>query len=329
MAAIESEHQGSGAAVRLPRTIMGYVLRYSGLHQAALALLSVGVFALSAVPLELQRRIVNDAIGSGAVRTIVLLALAYAGVAVLEQSLKLALNVYRAWVSETAVRAFRRMLHVQRAALAARQRQSPGTTGVEIAMIVDEAQPIGGFVGISISEPLLQGGILASVIGYMIYLEPWMAALCPLFFLPQLVFVPLMQWAINRRAEARIRTMREVSSGIAGAVVDELDVPTESRRIDQVFELNMGIYKFKYSMNLAMNLMYYFSVAAALGVGGWFAVEGRIEVGTVVAIVSGLGKLNDPWGDFVNWARELSVVGVKYRLFADVVNAMSGPRGTS
>lgn len=323
MTAVESLGKAPGVAVRLPRTIMGYVLQQSGLHQVALALLSIAVFALSAVPLELQRRIVNDAIGSGAVRTIFLLALAYAGVAILEQSLKLALNVYRAWVSETAVRAFRRTLHVQRDALAARRR-SADMTGVEIAMIVDEAQPIGGFVGISISEPLLQGGILASVIGYMIYLEPWMAALCPLFFLPQLVFVPLMQWAINRRAEARIRTMREVSSGIAGAVVDELDVVTEGRRIDQVFALNMGIYKFKYSMNLAMNLMYYFSVAAALGVGGWFAVEGRIEVGTVVAIVSGLGKLNDPWGDFVNWAREFSVVGVKYRLFADVVNSMNG-----
>lgn len=300
---------------------MGYVLQRSGLHQLALALLSVAVFALSAVPLELQRRIVNDAIASGAVRTIFLLALAYAGVALLEQALKLALNLYRAWVSETAVRALRRTLHVQRAAVAAAV-SSPDSTGIEIAMIVDEAQPIGGFVGISISEPLLQGGILASVIGYMIWLEPWMAALCPLFFLPQLVFVPLMQWAINRRAAARIRTMREVSSGIAGAVVDRLDVSTEGRRIDRVFALNMGIYKFKYSMNLAMNLMYYFSVAAALGVGGWFAVEGRIEVGSVVAIVSGLGKLNDPWGDFVNWARELSVVGVKYGLFADVVNAM-------
>ncbi len=309
----------------LPRTIMGYVLQQSGLHQVALAVLSVAVFALSAVPLELQRRIVNDAIASGAIRTIFLLALAYAGVALLEQALKLALNLYRAWVSETAVRSLRRTLHVQRAAVAPTA-SSPDATGIEIAMIVDEAQPIGGFVGISISEPLLQGGILASVIGYMIYLEPWMAALCPLFFLPQLVFVPLMQWAINRRAEARIRTMRDVSSGIAGAVVDKLDVPAEGRRIDRVFTLNMGIYKLKYSMNLAMNLMYYFSVAAALGVGGWFAVEGRIEVGSVVAIVSGLGKLNDPWGDFVNWARELSVVGVKYRLFADVVNAMNGPR---
>jgi len=35
-----------------------------------------------------------------------------------------------------------------------------------------------------------------------------------------------------------------------------------------------------------------------------------------VAVASGLGKLNDPWGDLVNWAREFSVVSVKYRLFA-------------
>jgi hypothetical protein len=34
--------------------------------------------------------------------------------------------------------------------------------------------------------------------------------------------------------------------------------------------------------------------------------------------------LNDPWGDLVNWARELSVVNVKYRLFADVVNRILG-----
>jgi len=81
---------------RLPRTIIGYVIRKSGFHQLGLAALSAGVFGLSAVPLELQRRIVNDAIKSGATRTILWLAIAYAGVALLEQSFKLALNVYRA-----------------------------------------------------------------------------------------------------------------------------------------------------------------------------------------------------------------------------------------
>ncbi len=95
-------------------------------------------------------------------------------------------------------------------------------------------------------------------------------------------------------------------------------MPAEEH-VQRVFALNMGIYKLKFGMNLGMNMMYALSVAVALGVGGWFAVSGRIEVGTVVAVVSGLGKLNDPWGDLVNWGRELSVDAVKYRLFADAV----------
>jgi len=71
----------------LPQTMMGYVMRCSGRHQIVLALLSAGVFGLSSVPLELQRRIVNDAIKAGAISTILWLAAAYAGVALLEQGL--------------------------------------------------------------------------------------------------------------------------------------------------------------------------------------------------------------------------------------------------
>jgi hypothetical protein len=37
-----------------------------------------------------------------------------------------------------------------------------------------------------------------------------------------------------------------------------------------------------------------------------------------------MGKLNDPWGDLVNWGRELSVVNVKYRLFVDAMARLAG-----
>ena len=291
----------------LPQTMMGFVLRCSGRHQIALAVLAAGVFGLASVPLELQRRIVNDAIKSGATESIFWLAAAYAGVALLEQALKLALNVYRAWVSEDAVRSLRKTLEDVQAGV------DPDDTGTHAAMAVAEAEPIGGFVGMAISEPLLQIGILVSVVGYMTYLEPWALALSAGFLLPQVLFVPVMQRAINRRAERRIRVLRRVSGDIV-----ESGVPTDAR-IERVFELNMGIYKIKYSMNLLMNFMHYGAVAVALGVGGWFAIQHRIDVGTVVAVVSGLGKLNDPWGDLVSWARELSVDSVKYRLFADAV----------
>jgi ABC-type bacteriocin/lantibiotic exporter with double-glycine peptidase domain len=286
---------------------MGFVLRCSGHHQIALAVLAAGVFGLASVPLELQRRIVNDAIKNGATETIFWLAVAYAGVALLEQALKLALNVYRAWVSEDAVRSLRKTLvDIQAGA-------GSGDAGTHTAMAVAEAEPIGGFVGMAISEPLLQVGILVSVVAYMTFLEPWTLLLSASFLVPQMLFVPAMQRAINRRAEERIRVLR-----LVGGDIIETGVP-EDARIERIFQLNMGIYKIKYSMNLAMNLMHYLAVAVALGVGGWFAVEGRIDVGTVVAVVSGLGKLNDPWGDLVNWGRELSVDSVKYRLFADAV----------
>ena len=71
-------------------------------------------------------------------------------------------------------------------------------------MLVGEVEPIGGFVGSSSSEPLLQGGILTSVLAYIVHLDRRMAAAAFALFLPQLVFVPLIQGAINRRAGARV-----------------------------------------------------------------------------------------------------------------------------
>jgi ABC-type bacteriocin/lantibiotic exporter with double-glycine peptidase domain len=307
----------------MPRTIMGYVLRFTGKHQVGLAALSIAVFLLSAVPLELQRRIVNTVVEHGAFATVLWLALGYAGLALVEQSLKLALNVYRGWVAEDAVRELRS--RVGGSADDPASGEEAADAGVEIAMILEEVEPIGGFTGVSVSEPLLEAGILLNVLGYMLYLDLELALLGLAFFVPQLVFVPLFQSAINRRAQKRILTKR----GISGTIISTDAAATHEwtwaqAPIGQVFALNMGIYKLKYTMNLLMNVMHHSAVAVALGVGGWLALEGRIEVGTVVAIVGGLGKLNDPWGDLVNWGRELSVVSVKYRLFADVVDRISG-----
>ncbi len=313
----------------LPQTLFGYIWRVSSRHQAALAALSVVVFLLSAVPLELQRRVVNDAIARGATLDILWLALAYAAVALTEGGLKLVLNVYRAWVSESTVRDLRRRIGAltPEAAMAEDRAMAEG---VEISMMLSEAEPIGGFAGISISEPLLQGGVLLSVFGYLAYLEPWMALLSVAVFSPQLVFVPLMQRAINLRARERIRTLREVSGEIVGAAGgDAALAASQEGHIGHVFRVNMGIYKLKFTMNFLMNLMHHLGVATALGVGGWLAVQGRLEVGTVVAFVSGLAKVNDPWGDIVNWFREMTVVGMRYRMVADATHWLARREGAA
>ncbi|MGA7264356.1 MAG: hypothetical protein WBX30_26175 [Stellaceae bacterium] len=43
-------------------------------------------------------------------------------------------------------------------------------------------------------------------------------------------------------------------------------------------------------------------------------------MGGVVAFISAVGRLNDPWGDLVNYFRDLSVTQVKFGLVAEKVN---------
>ena len=315
----------------LPPGIFAYVRRVSGRHQIGLLLLSITVFLLSAVPLEIQRRIVNDAIKNGAIDPILWLALAYFGVALLEGGVKLGLNIYRAWVSEKAVLDLRRMVSELTPDVAGKTDQADAA-GTEISMVLTEVEPIGGFVGISVSEPLLQTGVLVSIFGYLVYLQPLVALLCVVAFSPQLVFVPLMQNAINRRNAERIQTLRSVGGNIVGSTAQgALAVAAQDGRFEHVFALNMGMFKIKFTMYFLMNLMHHLGVATALGVGGYYVVLGRIDVGTVVAFVSGLAKVNDPWGDLVDWYREMTLVRTRYRLLADAMDVLgeNGGRATA
>ncbi|HTW50900.1 MAG TPA: hypothetical protein VME45_03290 [Stellaceae bacterium] len=143
----------------LPRNIYRYVLATSAQHQLVLVALTAGVALLEVVPLELQRRIVNDLVKHRPYSWAILLCAVYAGVVVVQGSTKLAVNIYRGWVGERAKRDLRRRVHgiVEAPALPSPAAEAQG---ISISMIVAEVEPIGGFVGESVSEPLLQAGIM-------------------------------------------------------------------------------------------------------------------------------------------------------------------------
>src|SRR5271169_2129968 len=302
----------------LPRNVFRYVLATSGLHQLALLALTAGVALLEVVPLELQRRIVNDLVKHRPYSWVVGLCAVYAGTVLLQGGTKLALNIYRGWVGERAKRDLRRRVHtvIENPAAASPAAEAQG---ISISMIVAEVEPIGGFVGESVSEPLLQGGIMASVLAYLIHIDPWMALAAIGLFIPQLIFVPLLQSAVNRRTGARIQVLRQL--GIA--IIDRADGAEDERRIELAFALDMGIFKIKFTMNFLMNLCNHLQRVSALLIGGWWVYTNHLEIGGVVAFISGIGRINDPWGDLVNYFRDLNVTQVKYRLLADAVSQLA------
>jgi len=96
----------------------------------------------------------------------------------------------------------------------------------------------------------------------------------------------------------------------------------EDMRIEHIFELDMGIFRLKFTMNFVMNLSNHLQIIAALLLGGWWVYTDRLEIGGVVAFISAIGRLNDPWGDLVNYFRDLNVIRVKFRLLADAVDQL-------
>jgi ABC-type multidrug transport system fused ATPase/permease subunit len=285
-----------------------------------LLVLTVCVFLLEVVPLELQRRIADDLVKDRPYSWVIGLCGVYAGVVLVQGGTKLALNVYRGWVGERALRDLRRRIH---AVIEVPPASSPAVEaqGIAVSMIVAEVEPIGGFIGESVSEPLLQVGILASVLAYLIHIDPWMALGAFALFVPQFLFVPLMQAAVNWRAGSRIRILRQLGIN----VIDQHNghFRADDQRIDRVFALDMGIFKLKFTMNFLMNLCTHLQIVSALLIGGWWVITGRLEIGGVVAFISGISRLNDPWGDLVNYFRDVNVNQVKYRLLANAVNELA------
>jgi ABC-type bacteriocin/lantibiotic exporter with double-glycine peptidase domain len=304
----------------MPRNVYRYVLETSGWHQLCLILLTVAVFLLEIVPLELQRRIVDDVVKRRDFSWVVALAAVYAGTVLLQGGAKLVLNIYRSWIGERATRDLRRRVHALVSSNSPAS-STPEAGGIQASMIVAEVESIGGFVGGSVSEPLLQGGILCSVLGYMIHVELWMAATAFTLFVPQFVFVPLMQGAMNQRTRSRVQIIRQLSvSVVEGGNSDDASGRTDNERIQQVFELNMGVFKLKFSMNFLMNLSTQLQIIGALLVGGWAVYAQRLEIGGVVAFISGIGRITDPWGDLVNYFRDVNITQVKFALVRDAVD---------
>jgi ABC-type transport system involved in cytochrome bd biosynthesis fused ATPase/permease subunit len=131
-----------------------------------------------------------------------MLCLVYVVVAVLHGSLKLVLSVYRGSVSEAANQRLRMRIDPTMAGSA--NANGSGEKGVKVSIVVAEVEAVGGFVGASFCDPLLNAGILISVFGYMLVVQPWLALVAALIFIPQLLFIPFLQNAINLRTQRRI-----------------------------------------------------------------------------------------------------------------------------
>ena len=148
-----------------------------------------------------------------------MLCLVYVVVALLHGGLKLVLNVYRGSVSEAANQRLRLQMNPATAGSASAAALGRGRRQ-DLDRSSRRSRRSAASSARASAEPLLNGGILLSVFGYMLFMQPWMALVALLIFCPQLLFIPFLQEAINRRTKRRIETLRALT----------VDIVNEARR---------------------------------------------------------------------------------------------------
>lgn len=297
-------------------SLPGFVWRMSGHHQFVVVALALTVAALTVVPLELQRRIIDDALMSADGRLFATLAVLFLATILVNTCLKFFLNLYQGWLGESAIAYCRRHLIGLRNEVGERGEDGNGTT---VSIVTNEIEAVGGFVGDGFSAPAAQIGILLSVSIYMAVVEPVIALACVAFLGPQVVVVPLIQRKLNALIEERVGHLRALSDAVAEPEGHETEA--YETLYEALFGNRMRYFFWKFLGKALVNLLNALAPLMVLVTGGWMVVEGETEIGVVVAFISGFARMSNPLRELIAYYRLYAQTTVKHDLIAEWMRA--------
>jgi ABC-type bacteriocin/lantibiotic exporter with double-glycine peptidase domain len=191
--------------------------------------------------------------------------------------------------------------------------------GTFVAMVATKAEAVGKFVGDCISTPVVQAGTLLSVLGYMLYTEPLLGLVVLFIAVPQVFVVPMIQRRINTLVRERVRTVRRAgdlivdnmqgTGGSAGSDGSEI-----GKAFETIYGVRLRVFKLKFGLKLLVGALQSAGVFALLFAGGIMVLNGKTEIGIVVAFVSGLDRVLDPWRELIAFVRSTSAAKVQFDL---------------
>lgn len=304
--------EASTATIRPDQTLIGFVWRASGAHQFYVGLIAMAVALLNFAPIDLQRRIVDVAIANRDVETLLFLGALYLAIVLIQAVLKYALLVYQGWVSESVVKISRDQLTV---VAVDRPSQDETSSGQTVNVIGREIDGVGGFVGVSISEFVVNVTFLSVILAYMVYIQPVIALVGMVFLIPQVLLALYMQADLNTLVERQVGLVRKLGDETVTQAADTAkSPPKESRTIHAIFRNRIRFYFLKYGLKTLLNVANAIGPLMVLVVGGWMVIQGQTTIGTVVAFISGLERLSTPLRDLLNFYREYQQAKVQYQM---------------
>lgn len=199
------------------------------------------------------------------------------------------------------------------------------------SMIKDEVEPIGGFVGDAFIQPVFLLSQALTALAFIMVQSFWLGSIALIIVLVQAIIIPIL-----RKEQLRLGRERQIASrALAGRIGEIVDAgPTIqghgatsyvqsdiSGRLGNLFDIRYALYKRKFAVKFLNNLLAQVTPFFFYAVGGFFALQGRLDIGQLVAVIAAYRDLPPPIKELIDWDQQRNDVTIKYEQVISQFNA--------
>lgn len=189
-------------------------------------------------------------------------------------------------------------------------------------MIKDEVEPLGGFTGDAFVSPALLGGQALTALIFILLQSFWLGLIATVIVAVQAVIIPRMRKRLLVLGRERQLTARELS-GRVSEIVDGIgtirgyDTSNFERadiasRLARIFKIRYDLYQWKFLVKFINNFLAQVTPFLFYSIGGYFALQGRLDIGQLVAVIGAYKDLPGPLKELIDWDQARQDVQVKY-----------------
>ncbi|MDR3518584.1 MAG: ABC transporter transmembrane domain-containing protein [Azospirillaceae bacterium] len=317
----------------MDKNIYKFILRYSGRQQIWLVFLTLVSFPALYYSLDLPKKIVNEAIHGGTFPKTMLsfhfdqlgylaaLSGLFLILVFINGGFKYYINLYKGQIGERMLRRIRYDLYLRifRFPLPQFSRISSGEI---IPMITAEIEPLGGFIGDALSQPIFQGGTLLVYIGFIFAQDPVLGAAAVSLYPVQGWLIPFLQRKVNNLGKRRVREMRRIADRISESVngIQEIHghdgtawhLADIAHRFGDIYDIRFEIYRRKFFVKFLNNFINQLTPFFFYSIGGYLVIRGSLSFGALVAVLAAYKDLAGPWKELLDYYQQKEDIRIKY-----------------
>ncbi len=303
------------------RTLWSWILTTNPKLQLLLIFIILITVFSRVVPLEMQKRIVNEAIYLRKIDLLLIYCGVYLIAVIAQGALKFLINYIQTLIAQRALARMRKDLyhHILTLPLSFFRRTQPGLV---VSALTTELPLAGNFVGMAISVPVTNILTLLAFAAYLLWLNPLLAVVSLSIYPVVVVLLPILQKRANQQNKRRVDTSRLMAGKIAEAVTGIHEIHgngaywIENNKFDFLVDKLMRIRilwtLYSQTIKVLNNFFTNLSPFLIFLLGGYLAMKGQLELGSLVAFLSAQEKLYTPWKELVEMYQVQQDASVQY-----------------